>query len=120
METYKGYYFINADDRASIFIQYNPGGTLGKNKITEGGGTNYSDLEISLVVENKKRSAAFVSINPNSRKEYDKYDIFAPPGNFEEAKVSILNDLLPSYKYLMTDSRNEIGEGQSYNLKVKN
>ncbi len=120
METYKGYYFFNADNRGSIFIPYNPGGTLGKNKITEGGGTNYSDLEISLIVENQKRSAAFVSINPNSLKEYDKFDIFAPPGNFEEAKVSIFNELLPSYKYLMTDSRNEIGEGQNYDLKVKN
>jgi len=34
--------------------------------------------------------------------------------------VSLFNELLPSYKYLMVDSRSEIGEGQIYNLKVKN
>jgi len=120
METYKGYYFFNADNRGNILIPYNPGGALGKIKITEGGGINYGDLEISLVVENKKRSAAFLSINPDSKKEYDKYDIFAPPSNFEEMSVSLFNELLPSYKYLMVDSRSEIVEGQIYNLKVKN
>jgi hypothetical protein len=120
METYKGYYFFNADNLGNILIPYDQQGTLGKNKITEGGGINTGDLEISLMVENKKRSAAFVSINPESKNEYDKYDIFAPPSNFEEVKVSIFNKLLPSYKYLMIDSRNEIGEGQIYDLQVKN
>ncbi|MGE5797609.1 MAG: FlgD immunoglobulin-like domain containing protein [Ignavibacteria bacterium] len=120
METYKGYYFFNADNRGTLSIPYNPGGVLGKNSNAINSPDNSAGLKISLILNDQEKSSAVVSMNPDSKDGYDKYDIFAPPGHFEEAKVCFYNDLLPSYKYLMTDSRNEIGEGQSYNLKIKN
>ncbi|HVO73888.1 MAG TPA: choice-of-anchor J domain-containing protein [Ignavibacteriaceae bacterium] len=116
MEPYNGYYYFNRDNRASLIIPYNYTQNLGKQN---GGPGDKNSIKISLLIDNNEKSNAKISINNESNNGCDRYDIFAPPGNFAETDINIYNDLLPSYKYLMIDCRKEIGEGQSYDLKVK-
>ena len=119
---YKAYYFNNITGLNSLKIPYDPGGTLGK---TPGENTlqilGEKDIKLSLLLNSEEKSRAFIGFNSESTNDFDGADYFAPPGDFEEARVVIRNnDLLTNYKFLMKESRSEIGEGQIYNLEVKN
>jgi hypothetical protein len=62
-----------------------------------------------------------MGFNSESTIDFDKADYFAPPGDFEEARIVIRNSKLSTdYKYLMKETRPDIGSGQIYNLEVKN
>ncbi len=119
---YKGYYFNNISGLTSLKIPYDPNGTLGKSASEDQiqiAGDN--DIKLSLNLDGEEKSRVFIGYNPESSDDYDIDDYFAPPGDFEEARIVLRNDNLSTdYKYLMKESRNEIGEGQTYQLEVKN
>ena len=55
--------------------------------------------------------------NPNSSLP----DIYAPPWQFCDINISIYeNNLSTNYKYLSEEYRQEIGDGQEYNVIIKN
>src|SRR4030066_2602802 len=119
---YKAYYFNNITGLNTLKIPYDPGGTLGK---TPGENTlqisSENDIKLSLLSNSEEQSKVFIGFNSESTNDFDNADYFAPPGDFEEARVVIRNsNLLTNYKFLMKESRSEIGEGQIYNLEVKN
>lgn len=119
---YKGYYFNNTFGLTSLNIPYDPGGTLGKTSEENAlqiSGEN--DIKLSLLSNGEEKSKAFIGFNSESTNDFDKEDYFAPPGDFEEARIVIRNsNLSTNYKFLMKETRREIGEGQIYNLEVKN
>jgi hypothetical protein len=119
---YKGYYFNNTGGLTSLKIPYDPNGTLGKSTGEDQiqiSGEN--DIKFSLNLDGEEKSKVFIGYNPKSSDDYDIGDYFAPPGDFEEARIVIRNEHLSTdYKYLMKESRSEIGEGQTYNLEFKN
>jgi hypothetical protein len=118
---YSAFYFNNTTGLTSLKIPYDPSGTLGKiieeNQIV----FSESDLKISLNANGEEKSKVIIRINTDAINDYDVYDYFAPPGDFEEARIIIVNDKASSdYKYFMIDSRPEIDDGQIYDLKLKN
>lgn len=118
---YTAYYFNNTGSLTSLKIPYDPSGTLGKtieeNQIVYSEG----DLKISLYANGEEKSKVIIRSNTDASNDYDVNDYFAPPGDFEEARIIIVNDKASSeYKHFMIDSRPEIGEGQIYDLQIKN
>jgi hypothetical protein len=119
---YKGYYFNNITGLTSLIIPYDPGGTLGKTSAeNELKISSENDISFSLFAGNQEKSKIFIGFNSESTIDFDKADYFAPPGDFEEARIVIhCSELSTDYKYLMKESRSEIGGGQIYELEVKN
>jgi hypothetical protein len=119
---YKAYYFNNAGALPSLKIPYDPAGTLGKpsgeNEFQISG---ENDIKLFLLSNGEESSKAFIGFNSESTNDFDNADYFAPPGDFEEARIVIRNsNLSTNYKFLMKESRREIRDGQIYNLEVKN
>lgn len=119
---YKAYYFNNTGALTSLKVTYDPAGTLGKTSgenMFQVSGEN--DIKLSLLLNGEERSKAMLGFNSLSTNDFDNADYFAPPGDFEESRIVIRNsDLSTNYKFLMKESRKEIGDGQTYNLEVKN
>jgi len=119
---YKGYYFNNIGGLTSLKIPYDPGGTLGKTSIDNDFQIAVDDdIKLSLRAGNEEKSKVYIGFSSESTGDFDNEDFFAPPGDFEDARIVICNNnLSTNYKSLMKDSRSEIGEGQIYNLEIKN
>lgn len=118
---YSGFYFNNTTGLTSLKIPYDPSGTLGKIIETNQIVFSENDLKLSLNAGEQEKSKVIIRTNTEANNDYDINDYFAPPGDFEEARIIIVNDKASSdYKYFMIDSRPEIGEGQIYNLQLKN
>lgn len=116
-EPYKGYYFNNVNNLPSLNIPYTP--TVGK--IIPDLTNDEDKITINLRNNDKIFSSVSFSFNEKASNDFDELDYFAPPGDFDEARIVIYNDNLKvKYKYLMKESRNEIGEGQIYNLEIFN
>ena len=80
-----------------------------------------NDIKLSLLSNGEEKSKVFIGFDSESTIDFDKADYFAPPGDFEEARIVIRNsNLSTDYKYLMKETRNEIGKWQIYNLEIKN
>lgn len=124
LNTYEGYYFYNQQNLTSLKISYNPADVVGKylNKVLSiNNEASNNELRLSLLSDNKEKSFIIISIDSTSKTDFDKNDILAPPGDFEEAKISLFNSSLSlSYKRLIKESRPEIGEGKIFNVKIKN
>ncbi|NWF89719.1 MAG: T9SS type A sorting domain-containing protein [Ignavibacteriaceae bacterium] len=119
---YKGYYFNNTNSLSSLKIPYDPSGILAKTaedvylKVS-------SDKELKLTLDQDEhvKSEVSISFDKTSSSDFDVLDYFAPPGDFEEARIVIHNEKLSTnHKFLMRDSRTEIGDGQEYDLEIKN
>ncbi|MCX6149248.1 MAG: T9SS type A sorting domain-containing protein [Ignavibacteriales bacterium] len=123
LEPYKGYYFINSGNLSSLKIPFNtgiiPNGAASPNIYAKRATTN--SLRLVLSSSSKVEKAAEINFIEKCKNGLDAYDIFAPPGNFEEQNITIYNDeLSTSYKQLLVDSRQEVGEGQQFEIKIKN
>jgi len=121
--TYEGYYFYNQQNLQYLKIFYNPSDIAGKEiaKSLSSNKDNNNYLRLSLEAGNSEKSFIIISIDSASSKGFDEMDILSPPGDFEEAKISIFNNSLNnSYKRLIKETRPKIGEGEDFNIKVKN
>jgi hypothetical protein len=119
---YKAYYFNNVKNQLSLWIPYDPNGVLGKTsdentlQIAED-----NDIKLSLLSDGEEKSKVFIGFHSESTNDFDNEDYFAPPGDFEEARIVIRNgNLSTDSKFLMKETRNEVGDGQIYDLEVKN
>ena len=120
MEPYKGYYFKKPDNINSLKIPYNfSTAKISSLKSAE----NYSGnlIQLSLIQNNKVKSYTVAGFNSSAKKDYDKFDIFAPPGYFDEVRINIEDkNISDQYKQLSVDYRPNINEGQTFDLKIKN
>jgi len=120
-EKYKGYYFYNNPslNMESLKIPY----VSFDNSIPK---TNYkayarNDLEIILQEKNIALISLTLGYTENANTGVDSFDKFSPPAGFCEINFAIYNkELETNYKYLRKDIRPAIGEGQEYDLVVKN
>ena len=122
--TYEGYYFYNQQNLPSIKIFYNPSDVVGKELVKLSFCNERimnKELRFSLISDYKEKSFIIIAIDSTSKSDFDEKDIFSPPGDFQEANISIFNSgLSSSYKRLIKDARPEIREGIIFNAKIKN
>ena len=117
MAPYTGYYFYNATNLTSLQIPYSSSSNLTKNVVK----LNNTDqfLELSTIFEENRKSSIIIGHNENALNSYDPYDRFAPPGDFEDVRISILNQQIETpYKYLRKDYR-KLDKNQTFDLVVK-
>lgn len=117
-EPYKGYYFYNRNGLNSLKIPYVAlgGSPLQKQQIDIS-----EELEIVLAIEGTRKSAITIGFSDEAKMGVDKLDIFSPPSQFSVINLALYNnDLETNYKYLRKEFRSEIGEGEEFEIKLKN
>ena len=115
-EPYKGYYFFCNDSLTSLKIPYYSEKVLPKKNYI-----NSKELEISLTLNGVPRFEISVGIAEEAKSGVDLLDIFSPPSLFCDVNMSLFSDEIETeYKYLQKEFRPEIGEGQSFNILIKN
>ena len=122
---YIGYYIYNVLDLASLIIPYNSTGALGKitapQKTTAIDSSLIKEMEISLLKNSDKITSVFAAVNPKASGDFDQYDYLAPPADFQNESIAMVNDSLSiSYKKLIKDCRPGIGDGKEFNFTVTN
>ena len=118
-QEYKGYYFYNVHDRSSLAIPLVvPGnGDIPLLKTTD---QDSNKIKLSLFNNDIHLSEIEVGINEDAKASHDKYDKFAPPGYFEDFKISLYEEELESqYKHLKTEYVPAINDGRIFELNVK-
>ncbi|HCY75161.1 MAG TPA: hypothetical protein DHV28_04515 [Ignavibacteriales bacterium] len=115
-EPYKGYYFFCSDSLTSLKIPYHL-----ENDLNKKNSNNKKELEIVLALNGVLRTAISAGIAENARTGVDIFDIFSPPSLFNDVNISLYNDKIETdYKYLQKEFRPEIGDGQEFDILVKN
>lgn len=117
LEPYKGYYFNSTTTSLKIPFVYS--GNLSK-KLAKAGLENNKELCISLYLGDQAKSKIELGFIEDANDLLDRYDIFSPPGDFQNYKISLYNENLESsYKHLMKEYRSGIGEGQIFEINLK-
>ena len=115
-EPYKGYYFFCSDSLTNLKIPYHLENNLNKKNVN-----NTKELEIVLTLNGVPRTAISAGIAENARSGVDIFDIFSPPSLFNDVNMCLFNNGIEiDYKYLQKEFRPEIGEGQEFNILIKN
>lgn len=118
-EPYKAYYFYNVTNLNSLKIPFistinNPSNL---NKLSS---HDYVDLVLTLLLKDKEEGKISIGFNRNAMDTYDEFDKFAPPSDFETVSIKLENENLETdYKYLNTEIRNSIENGQIFKIKIK-
>ncbi|MCP5063434.1 MAG: T9SS type A sorting domain-containing protein [Ignavibacteriae bacterium] len=117
-QPYNGYYFYNASNITSLYIPYSVNENIPKMLSKTNDKTE--EIILSLLHDNIPKSIIAIGFNDDAKITYDNYDRFAPPGDFDEFRLSIFNENLDTpYKYLLTDFRPSSNEGEIYAVKLK-
>ncbi len=115
-EPYKGYYFFCSDSLTNLKIPYHL-----ENDLDKKNSNNTKELEIVLTLNGVAKTAISAGIAEDARSGVDIFDIFSPPSLFNDVNISLYNaEIETDYKYLQKDFRREIGEGQEFNILIKN
>jgi hypothetical protein len=118
-EYYKGYYYYNAENLSSLTIPYVSSDTLAKFAMNKTGSAE-RELTLTLYVKGEKINQVAAGYNSDAKAGFDRYDKFAPPGDFVKNRMVIKNESLEtSYKWLYKDYRGEIGDMQIYDVVIK-
>lgn len=116
LEPYNGYYFFNSGGLTTLIIPYNTAG-----KIQKGNSSDKKELVISLSSGNENKAQITVGFSPEAQTGLDILDVFSPPSQFCDVDISLYNEeVKTSYKYFQKEYRKEIGDGQQFNVLVKN
>jgi len=120
LEPYKGYYFYNATILDNLTIPYISSSNENSLTVLQKANIPSRILDLVLSENDIQKSKVTIGYNKLAHSAYDTFDKFAPPSDFESASIRSYNkDLESNYKYLRTDIRSEIGEGQTYELDIK-
>ncbi len=115
-EPYKGYYFFCSNSLTSLKVPY-----YLENDLDKKNSNNTYELEIVLTLNGVPRTAISAGVAEDARSGVDILDIFSPPSLFNDVNMSLFNDEIETdYKYLQKEFRPEIGEGQEFNILIKN
>ncbi|MDO8549948.1 MAG: hypothetical protein Q7S39_07360, partial [Ignavibacteria bacterium] len=119
MVPYEGYYFFNDGTHPTLDIPYPFTSNLPK---TNEQPYFLSEESLKLKLSSDEFSSEImIGFETSASNDYDDMDYFAPPGNFEELRINLVNkNLSTSYKQLFIEHRPEIGEGQLFELQIKN
>jgi hypothetical protein len=119
MSPYEGYYFNNVTGLNSLKIPYPF--TTGTQKISEPF-YPFSEKNFTLKLNTEEFSSkVIIGFDQSASYDFDDMDYFAPPGDFEEVRINLINNKLStSYKQLFTEHRPQVGEGQKFDLLIKN
>ncbi len=118
-EQYGGYYFYNnpALSMKSIVIPY----ISAEDQIKKQSLVKSGELEVFLTDNKEIFGEIFIDFSAGAKSGLDPMDKFSPPANFCEIDMALFNaDLPTNYKYLKSEFRPAIGEGQEYIIAVKN
>ncbi len=117
-EPYKGYYFYNSTGLDSLKVPYIPVTSVPAPKRNI---LSSNEIELFLESGSVSKSGIKIGFSDKANSRLDRLDLFSPPSNFCDINISLFNkDLETNYKYLQTEYRQNIGEGQEYNVMVKN
>jgi hypothetical protein len=116
---YEGYYFFNDGTRSNLNIPYPY--TVGKVQVDDSWlSIAKQNLKISLNSKGGIKDVT-IGIDPSSSDNFDEMDYLAPPNYFEDISINLVNQNLSiKYKNLFIEHRPEIGEGQIFNIEIKN
>ncbi|MDY0083036.1 MAG: T9SS type A sorting domain-containing protein [Ignavibacteriaceae bacterium] len=116
LEPYNGYYFFNSTNLPFLKIPYTTTSVLPKqNEFSS------NDLEITLVSDSEVKASINVGISDGANEGVDMMDIFAPPSQFCDVSINLVNNKLETnYKFLQKDYRPIIDGGQEFEFIVKN
>ncbi|MGE5431183.1 MAG: T9SS type A sorting domain-containing protein, partial [Syntrophomonadaceae bacterium] len=129
MSPFEGYYFYNSQNLKTLKLPYRSAvqnSSLQASRLLKNGGSKLAPLTensiaLSLLDQDEVKSQVVMGLNKNSSDDYDSLDAMAPPGDFEEAGMRIIdNKLSTAWKQLFTEYRNAIGEGQKFTIRIKN
>ncbi len=122
MNPYDGYYFNNTQGLTSLKIPYPTTTSLSKQQYQTPFNINAnSSLKISLDINGNELSNSIINFDESSNNDFDNKDYFAPPGDFDDARINLVNkNLSTDYKQLFVESRPDISDGQSFDLNFKN
>jgi hypothetical protein len=119
MLPYEGYYFNNVTSLNSLKIPYPF--TTGTQRTSEPS-YPFSEKNLTLKLNTEEFSSnVIIGFDQSASYDFDDMDYFAPPGDFEEVRINLINNKLStSYKQLFTEHRPQVGEGQKFDLLIKN
>lgn len=119
LEPYGGYYFDNENNLASLKI---PLFSIIIFPKANEQAYYLSQKNLTLKLSTKEFSSMVgIGFDPSSSSDYDEMDYKIPPGDFEELRINIVNNNLSiSHKQLFIEHRPEVGEGQKFELQIKN
>ena len=122
LEPYKAYYFKNNNSLTTLRIPYNFAASKIIASNSQEAETYPGDyIKLSLYQNDQEKSFIITGFNSSAKKDYDKFDCFAPPGYFDDVRIHIEEqNITDPYKQLFVDYRTSVNEGQSFDLKVKN
>jgi hypothetical protein len=114
-EPYKAYYFMKTGSSNQLKIPYPYEESLIKQNYR-----NENELRIKLYSGNDEKGLIGIGTSQNSNPGNDEMDVFSPPSYFSENFITIYNsNIETNYKFLQKDFREEIGEGQEYEIFIK-
>lgn len=115
-EPYKGYYFFNNTGLPVLKIPYGTTSILPKQN-----SVNSSEIEINLTNNSEVRASVNIGISEQANEGVDMMDVFAPPSQFCDVNINLVNNKLETnYKFLQKDYRPIIDDGQEFEFNVKN
>ncbi len=123
-DPYLGYYFYNNQDLASLEIPY--AYSAPSQSRVEGFSKGISSvrsniIKLSLSSRSRMPLPITVGFNPTVSDTLNRLNIFAPPDNFTDMSIQIVDQNAKGYwKKLFSDVRSEVGKGQSFDIEVKN
>jgi hypothetical protein len=123
-DPYTGYYFYNDQNLWALSIPYvfsasnaHKGDSLPQNVSS----VQNNLVKLSLSCEHAEPVSVTVGFDPSVSDTVNKLNIFAPPDDFSNIDMQIIDQNVEGYwKRLFSDFRNQIGNGQSFDLEVKN
>jgi len=123
-DPYTGYYFYNDQNLPSLSIPYvfsastaHKGDSLPQNVSS----VQNNLVKLYLSCEHAEPLSVTVGFDPSVSDTVNKLNIFAPPDDFSNVDMQIIDENVDGYwKRLFSDFRNQIGNGQSFDLEVKN
>ena len=123
-DPYIGCYFYNDRNLTTLKVPYVYTSLPQMTKISEYGEVSSvpeGTIKLSLSAGSAKCLPAIIGFNPEAADTIDKFDIFAPPDNFDELRIQVVDQSARgNWKKLYSDFRSEVGNGQAFNVEVKN
>jgi hypothetical protein len=118
LKPYRGYYLYNATGLSTLRIPY-PNGSNG-NEVARHGSTIAGSLSLTLEHDGHRSRPVRVHLLDKEQETVPSQRKYAPPGDFEEATITIRNESITTTNIPMAeDVRTPDGSGQAYPIVVK-
>jgi hypothetical protein len=118
LETGKGYYYLAPNWLASLHIPYPGKKKVGQNLHEL---VSYPGLTLTTQDGNKNTGSIQVEFNPGASQGFDSTDLLKPGTGFESIDLYIqCASPVKRTTRIFCDSRKEVGEGQEYQISLKN